>query len=260
MKTSKIAMFAALVALAFCGTTQAAEWGTITGKFVVDGKLPAAAAISVTKDVEFCGKQGLTDETVVVDAKGGLANVAVWVYISRGKSGPDVHPSYADKAKETLVIDNVKCAYSPHFSMATTGQAVEFKNSDGIAHNFKVEGFSNDSFNTLVPNGAAYQHKFSEEESYPMNAGCSIHPWMNAKILVKESPYMAISAADGTFTIENMPVGEWKFKLWHEKSGNLSNLDGNTKVETDRKGIFEIEVKAGTNDLGVIKVTPEDLE
>ena len=177
-------MFAALIALVICGTTQAEEWGTITGKFVFDGKAPVAAALDVNKDTEFCGKHGLKNESIVVGADGGLANVAIWVYISRGKSGPAVHPSYAAKAKETAVVDNKNCAYAPHISMVTTSQAVAFKNSDPIAHNFKVEGFVNDSFNTLVPSGAAYEHKFSTEESYPMNAGCSIHGWMTAKILV----------------------------------------------------------------------------
>ena len=64
----------------------AAQWGTLTGQFVYDGKAPAAKAVNVTKDVQFCGTFGLKEESLVVNEQNkGLANVVVVLYLGRGQ-------------------------------------------------------------------------------------------------------------------------------------------------------------------------------
>ncbi|PHR89442.1 MAG: hypothetical protein COA78_35900 [Blastopirellula sp.] len=237
------------------------DWGTLKGKFVVKGKLPALKPLDVTKDKGFCGLI-LPDKTIVVGKNNELANVCLWLSLGRTDKAPTPHSSYADSAEETLFIDNVGCLYAPRIYMAQPGQKIMLRNKDQVAHNFKIDGFSNNSINLLVPVGAEVQvvPRFNKEESYPMNAGCAIHPWMSGKLLIKSSPYMAVSLADGTFEIKNLPIGTHKFKLWHEKPGNLKNLKGNSLVESDRKGIVEIEIKPGDNDLGVIEIDASMLE
>ena len=52
-----------------------AQWGTLTGTFVMDGKAPAAAPIVITKDEEVCGKHNLVNESLVVNPdNGGIAD------------------------------------------------------------------------------------------------------------------------------------------------------------------------------------------
>ena len=232
---------------------QAEDWGTVTGRFVVQGMAPTLPPDEITKDAQFCGAK-LPNPSIKVGADGGLQNVAVWLYLDRGDKAPDPHPSYAEKAKEPVVIDNKACLYSPHVVSVVVGQPVEFVNSDPIPHNFKIEGFKNAGMNNLVPVGGSFKHKFTEEERYPMNASCSIHPWMAGKIVVRESPYMAVSGEDGTFTIENLPVGKHKVQIWHEVPGNVKEMTVGGKVEKNRRGVLEIEVKAGDNDLGDIQI------
>src|SRR6185437_264371 len=96
------ATLAALILGLATVSVHAAEWGTLTGKFVYDGAAPAAAPIVPNKDQDVCGKHKLVDEALLVDPNGGIANVLVYV---RTK-GVEVAPSYAAKAKDTIVYDN----------------------------------------------------------------------------------------------------------------------------------------------------------
>ena len=48
---------------------------------------------------------------------------------------------------------------------------------------------------------------------------CNIHPWMQAYIHVMEHPYFAVSGADGTFEIGNLPPGTYTLQAVHEQFG-----------------------------------------
>ncbi len=88
------------------GETQAAAkatgWGTIKGKFVFDSPSNAARRkqLSITKDVEVCGKHPLVNESLLVDCNGGLANVVLYV---RNRN-VEVHPDYAATANVKAVL------------------------------------------------------------------------------------------------------------------------------------------------------------
>lgn len=235
------------------------DWGTVKGRFVVKGAVKDLEALTVTKDNGFCGDK-LPDPALQVDKEGNLKDVALWLVVDRNEEAPEPHPSYAAKMKEAVVIDNQKCLYVPQVALICTGQPVEFKNSDPIPHNFSTSTFTNRQINNLVPAGGMLPHKFPDEESGPRPASCTIHPWMKSYMVIRESPYMAVSADDGTFTIENLPVGKHKFQVWHAQAGNAKGLKQGGKKVADRKGIIEIEVKAGENDLGDFEIDAKDLK
>ena len=53
-----------------------------------------------------------------------------------------------------------------------------------------------------------------------MKVGCDAgHTWMTAYIAVFEHPYFAVTAADGSFRIGDIPGGTYKLVFWHEKLG-----------------------------------------
>jgi hypothetical protein len=47
---------------------------------------------------------------------------------------------------------------------------------------------------------------------------CNIHPQMNAVIITVATPFFTVSAQDGTFSIKNVPLGNYEFHVWHERS------------------------------------------
>lgn len=236
-----------------------ADWGTLKGRFVLDGDPGEAAKLNVNKDVEFCGKHNLVDETIVAGDGGELANVFVYLYLKRGKT-VDIHPDLETVGEEPVVLDNKGCRFEPHAAVVRTGQTFEVKNSDiGIGHNTNFTLLNNPTFNEMVANDAPIKKTFAKRESYPSSAVCSIHPWMKAIVLIRDNPYMAVSAADGTFEIANIPAGKHEFTFWHEGKGNLKSLKVG-KSKTSSRGRAKLEIPAGGElDLGDIKIKPADL-
>jgi hypothetical protein len=245
----------AAVVVLCSGAVLAAEWGTIKGKFVYDGAPPEPTKLTVTKDVEVCAKHPLVDESLVVGKDGGLANVVVYIRVPTGES-LEVHPDYEASAKGKVEVDNLHCRFTPHIATLRTSQTLVLKNSDSVGHNSKLDCFVNPALNILIPANGETEAKLEEGERLPVRVGCNIHPWMAGYVLVRDDPYMAVSAEDGTFTIENIPVGEHVFQLWQEKSGYLRDIDLGVAKTDAKRGRATLEVKPGVQDLGEIKVPP----
>lgn len=237
----------------------AQEWGTLKGKLVVDGKVPDPSAINVNKDTEVCGKHDLVDQTVETGENGGLKNVFVYLYLKRGKKA-DIHPDLKEVGDNSAVLDNKGCRFEPHALVMRTGQPLEIQNSDPVGHNTKADLLKNPAFNETVSSGKPIKKKFDKAEPYPTPVSCSIHPWMNAYMLIRDNPYMAVTGEDGSFEIKNLPAGEHQFIFWHESKGNMKKLKLGSAGSTDRKGRAKLEIPAdGELDLGEVKIKPASI-
>ena len=89
------------------------------------------------------------------------------------------------------------------------------------------------------------------------------HEWLSQQLNVmgkapsvfrrnlNEEEYAAVSKADGTFEIKNVPAGgELELQIWHEKAGYVGELTVAGKAEKIAKGRKKVKVAAGDNDLG----------
>lgn len=251
---------AAMLSLVLFATANAADWGTLKGRLVFDGDPGKPDAVNVNKDVEYCGKHNLVDETVTVGENGGLTNVFIYLYVKKGKS-VDVHPDLEKPGDEKIILDNKGCRFEPHALIVRTGETLEIRNSDpGIGHNTNAQTLlSNPKFNEQVSNDSPIVKVFEKTESYPAEVACNVHPWMKSYILIRNNPYMAVTGADGSFEIKDIPAGKHEFIFWQEGVGNLRKLEvGGTK--TSRKGRAKLVIPAGeTLDLGDVKVSTKVL-
>lgn len=250
----------ALVALA-ANPLCAADWGDVTGTFIFDGPIPKPDPAVINKDLEVCGKHNLVDESLLVSPNGGLQNVVVWIY-ARAGSEPTIHPSYAETEKAEVVLDNKNCRFAPHVLAMRTTQTLVLANSDPVGHSSKIDFFANNPVNPNLPAGGQMKLAglVTQAERLPCPVSCGIHGWMRGHVLVQEHPYFAVADANGKFTIKNVPAGEWTFKFWHEKSGYVQEVNVGGKDETWKRGELKLDVKAGDNDLGMIKVKPAAFE
>jgi plastocyanin len=244
--------FPALVVAALAlsvSSTASAEWGTLKGRFVLEGDVPAVAPLNVDKDVEVCGKHKLVSEEVVVGDDKGIANVVVFVRDKKVKVKPELEAAAKD-AKP--VLDNLNCRFEPHVLFVQAGQELVIKNSDPVGHNSNIAAVKNAPSNNLIPAGGDVTSKFSSDEAVPVQVTCNIHPWMKGWIVVRNNPYAAVSKADGSFEIVDLPAEEVEVQFWHEKAGYLGEMTINGKSEKVSKGRKKLTIAAEGTDLGEI--------
>jgi len=238
--------FAALSVACLASMAVAEEWGTIKGRFVFGGDAPSAAELKADKDVEVCGKHKLLSEELVIGADKGVANVVVFV---RDK-GVKVHPDMAAAKSEKVVLDNKDCRFEPHVAFVQAGQTLVLKNSDSVGHNSNVATLKNPPSNSLIPAGGETTVTFANDEAIPAQVTCNIHPWMKSWLVVRNNPYAAVSKADGSFEIKNVPVGEVELQMWHEKAGYIGEIKVGGTAEKTAKGRKKVKVAAAGTDLG----------
>jgi hypothetical protein len=193
------------------------------------------------------------DESLIVGPNGGLKDVVLYL---RSEKPVAVHPDYEKSAKGEIVLDNKGCRFDPHVVLLRTTQTLTIKNTDPIGHNTNIAPLNNAAINPLLPASGSMDTKMEKAETRPITVSCNIHPWMKAYLLVRNDPYMGISNEEGVLEIKNLPVGKHEFVVWHEP-GFLKNIK--IAGEEPKKGRVKITVKAGMNDLGTIKVSPDSI-
>lgn len=228
--------------LFMAGCAQGKEWGTLTGRFVVNGEVqPQAASLQ-----NAAPGIAVVDESLIVGPKGGLKNALIYL---RTKN-TDIASTYGATANDEVTVEIKNRRFERHVVFLRTSQTLKLINSDGMNHNPNLQPLINPGWNLVLPAGAIAKQRLSSEEPLPVKLGDSIQPWLNAWVLVRDSPYAAISADDGTFMIRELPVGEkMEFQVWQERVGGLKNIafKGNS---TDNKGRFKLVIKPGDNQLG----------
>ncbi|MCU1300841.1 MAG: hypothetical protein JWQ87_1125 [Candidatus Sulfotelmatobacter sp.] len=211
------------VVLICCGAlilnqnVNAAGEGKITGTVKLDGPAPHMKGIDMGKD-PYCAKAHANDpahlETYVVGADGGLANVVV--YISEGLSGS----AAAESSATEPVFDQKNCMYTPHVLGLTVEQKFKVTTSDQTTHNIHPlpnPMTGNIPWNQSQPPGAAPVEKsWKAPEMIPVQ--CNIHPWMHGWFAVVKGPH-ATSDTKGTYTISNVPAGNYTVTAWQEAAG-----------------------------------------
>lgn len=238
------------------GLARSSEWGSLKGRFLYNGTPPIPKKVIPTQDVKECGDYDLIEETLMVGKDRGLAHVVITLRPKRGEA-IEVHPEYSASEKADVLFDNGEFRFEPHICLMRTTQTLVITNSDPIGHNVYCHLVKNPEFNEIIPFGGSMKKKLTEAETLPIRIDCTIHPWEIAYLVLSDHPYMAASAADGTFEIRNIPAGEHAFGFWHEMSGNMRNLPI-VGTKTSRRGEAKLMIPAGgTLDLGDIQVDPK---
>lgn len=230
-------------------------WATLTGKFTLSGSAPAPIQLNADKDTSVCAPGGQKPEVslVEVDANGGLKNVLVFLNTSIPLDDPLwVNPSF-DASKEITLptpFDQKACLFLSRIFAARSSQTVVMKNSDPVAHNAKIDGVgSAKSDNFTIGANDQGLYRAGGEAPQPFPVSCSIHPWMKAWLISRDSPYFAITQPDGTFEIKDLPAAEeglkLEFRAWHEVPKFVQKVTVDGAPVTWSKGKFSIELKPG---------------
>jgi hypothetical protein len=121
------------------------------------------------------------------------------------------------KPSKSPELDNRKCDFTPHVQVIRAGELV-IVNSDPVLHNTKGFFDKLPVFNVALPNQGQRIPR-TIKRSGLMRVECDAHGWMLAWVHVADSPYYAITGKDGTFTISDVPPGNYTLVAWQEYTG-----------------------------------------
>lgn len=196
--------------------TTGTEFARFTGRVTVDGVAPQLPPLVQAGDPSVkdpvCVESAIPNESVIVGADGGLADV--FVYAKRVPDGVEV----PDPPAEAAELDQKGCRFLPQAMVFRVDQPLELLNSDPVAHNVRTSGFVL-QMNSIVAPGKSDTVVYERAERVPVRTKCDIHTWMESYHLPLDHPWAAVSGEDGTFVIDDLPAGDWEFIVWHGKAG-----------------------------------------
>jgi plastocyanin len=138
-----------------------------------------------------------------------FSGVVVWLEPASGdapRSAPGHHFTMVQKDKH----------FMPHVLAIPVGAAVDFPNKDPIFHNV----FSN--YDGQIFDLSLYRPETSKDVVFKrpgiVRVFCNIHPTMSAVIAVLDTPWFAVTKASGAFEIRDVPPGNYKLHIFHERA------------------------------------------
>lgn len=182
------------------------------------------------------GKVELTDSrNPAVAKRKDYSGVVVWL---ESESLAGVTGSGA--RKYTLTQKGKK--FSPHILPIPVGSVVDFPNFDPIFHN-AFSNFAGQPFDTgLYAPGTTREVRF--RRAGIVRVFCNIHSNMTAVIAVLETPHFAQTDARGAWRIDNVPPGEYKLRVFHERASEetLRTLDRGLAIQQDTIEVAPIRI------------------
>lgn len=145
---------------------------------------------------------------VELSAPKDRAGVVVWLEPVAGNP-PDTPP-------RTFSMAHQHKTFLPHVLALRAGSKVQFPNLDPFFHN-AFSNYDGELFDVgLHAPGTVREVTFHRPGI--VRVFCNIHPTMSAVIVVLDTPWFALSNAQGAFRIDGIPPGEYRLKLFSERA------------------------------------------
>jgi hypothetical protein len=191
--------------------------GTIAGRVLFAGQRPPRKKVDMDEDPS-CAKlheSAVFDESVTVNDNETLANV--FIYIKHGLDDKKFEPP--DDYEMPAVMDQKGCWFSPRVMGIRVGQIFKVTNSDPLTHNIHPLAVVNRDWNQSQSPGANPLIRRFTQPEVMIRVKCNIHSWMHAWIGAVAHPYFAVTGADGSFQLRNVPPGMYTIEAWQEELG-----------------------------------------
>lgn len=175
-------------------------WLTQPSKFLM------AAAMAV-----FCvGAAMAASVSVLVQDKAGRPLQDAIVFLESAEAS---RARLASKPPPGIEIQQISRQFEPRVTVVQQGTSVQFPNRDNVRHhvysfspakNFELKLYSGTPANPVV---------FDKPGIAVL--GCNIHDHMVAWVVVVDTPYYGKSAATGRVTLQQVPPGAYRLRVWH---------------------------------------------
>jgi plastocyanin len=109
-------------------------------------------------------------------------------------------------------LSQKRARFNPGVLPIVRGSQVDLSNDDWVSHNVFAKSAAKTFDLGLYPREASKVVTFGKLGVVPVF--CSIHPNMNAVILVLQNPFFTKPSADGRFRIDGVPAGRVALKVF----------------------------------------------
>jgi hypothetical protein len=203
--------------------------GKIEGKVTYNGAVPTKKIIP-TKNKEVCG--GPRDEPqILVGPDKGVEDAIVYLKdVAKGKEW--------GKADKNPLLDQENCKFRPTVQIIRPGP-LDITSSDPVLHNTLGFYGRRTAFNLGLSNKG---DKVTRELDKPgmVRVECDAHGWMLAWIYVADSPYYALTKKDGSFSIADVPPGDYAVVATQAHAGDT---EAKVSVKPGEAAKVAIELK-----------------
>ena len=175
----------------------------------------------------------------IIDQDGRPVTNAVVTLLPEAKTSM---PAAARHLQTDKIIDQRNETFLPLVTIVPKGGRIVFANNDKTTH--QVYSFSPaKQFEITLAHGEK-SSPVAFDNSGIAALGCNIHDHMIAYAFVAESPWTALTGADGRAVIPDVPAGNYQAQVWHPKfppgreppslravlSGDTTRLSVNVKL------------------------------
>jgi plastocyanin len=178
----------------------------------------------------------VTGKVTVLEPDGkATATTDAIVYVVGFTEEPDA------KASRPQVVQHDR-KFVPDLLAITAGETVVFPNDDPFLHNV----FSQSPARKF--DLGSYKRGDSKEKPFPdpgvVDVYCNIHPEMAATILVLPNRAHVRTATNGTFTIENVPAGQWTVFAYTRRA--LKPVSARISVQANADTSIDLSLQRGS--------------
>ena len=187
------------------------DGGTVQGKVTYNGSIKKKTVLP-TKDKRVCGK--VRKEPLILVGDGGAVKDSV-VYLKGIESGKP----WPEMMTQVPVLDQEGCKFHPHVQVARQG-SLDIVNSDPVLHNTHGYYGKRTAFNVALPEKDQKVTKVLKQPG-TVKVDCDAHGWMLGWVHVVDNPYFFQTGDDGTFSISDVPPGDYTLAAWQEWLGEV---------------------------------------
>ena len=268
-----------------------ANGGSITGTVTMTGGKPTPKGYNLITfpDPVYCGRISTGTGWRILDE----------FSMSGGSGLKDVVVLLTDATKgkpfkfEPLTIEARDCRFLPFVTVVKDGADVVVMNMDPVMHDIQAYETSQLGprvlFNTPLPMNPHHKRVVTAEshehlpgqpvkEEIHMTKGrrlfvmqCGFHAYMESWGFAVDNPYYALTGDGGTFTLADVPPGEYTLMAWHPGVGTtlqkkvtgtekgMTTVDFSFEAPKGRRSVHEIEENPhyGPESLGkVVDIRP----
>jgi len=215
------------------------DGGSVSGKVTLEGALPedAIERITISKNPDVCDDEGTGYREVVwVDVKDGALRGA-FVFIEKIAKGKE----WAAPGGDGYVILQKGCRFRPWAQVVKPGPIViRHSDPDSVLHNINTREMigvekkrivKRTMFNFGQPDPGDIIKKLKPRRSPYISLNCEAHNFMFGFMMAPKHPYAVVVNEDGTYSLDDVPAGEYSVAAWHPRFGIQK-----TKLTVSAKG------------------------